>query len=79
VELQLVTFHEQVSGSLSQSLVNVIKAGLDKMIPVRTPAYQSGNFQEILVTLDPVLCFNFWLFSPHFGSPCIGYNFIPIH
>jgi hypothetical protein len=50
VELQLVTFHEDVSGSLSQSLANVIKAGLDKMIPVHTPAYQSGNFQKILVT-----------------------------
>jgi hypothetical protein len=34
VKLQLVTFHEEVSGSLSQSLVNVIKAGLYKMIPV---------------------------------------------
>jgi len=44
VELQLVTFHEEVSGSLSQSLANVIKAGLDEMIPVHTPAYQPGNF-----------------------------------
>jgi hypothetical protein len=44
VELQLVTFYEEVSGSLSQSLANVIKADLDKMIPVHAPAYQPGNF-----------------------------------
>jgi hypothetical protein len=50
VELQLVTFHEDVSRSLSQSLANVIKAGLDKMIPVHAPAYQPGNFQKVLVT-----------------------------
>jgi hypothetical protein len=59
VELQLVTFHKEVSGSLSQFLAIVIKAGLDKMIPVHTPAYQPGNFQKILVTLDQVLRFNF--------------------
>jgi hypothetical protein len=59
VELQLVTFHEEVSGSISQSLANVIKAVLDKMIPVHAPAYQPGNFQKILVTLDQVLRFNF--------------------
>jgi hypothetical protein len=64
VELQLVTFHEDVSGSLSQSLANVIKAGLDKIIPVHAPAYQSGNFQKILVTFGQILFFSFWLFSP---------------
>src|SRR4030066_745382 len=71
VELQLVTFHEEVSGSLSQSLVNVIKAGLVEMILVHAPAYQPGNFQKILVTLDQILCFSFWLLSLYPGSPCI--------
>jgi hypothetical protein len=59
VELQLVTFHEDVSSSLSQSLANVIKAGLDKIIPVHTPAYQPGNLQKILVTLGQIPFFNF--------------------
>jgi hypothetical protein len=59
VKLQLVTFHEEVSGSLSQSLVNVIKAGLDKMIPVHTPAHQPGNFQKVLITPNQILFFNF--------------------
>jgi hypothetical protein len=59
VELQLVTFHEEVSGSLPQSLANVIKAGLDKMIPVHAPAYQPGNFQKVLVTPNQILFLNF--------------------
>jgi len=58
-ELQLVTFHEEVSGSLSQSLANVVKAGLDEMIPVHTPAYQPGNFKKVLITPNQILFFNF--------------------
>jgi len=61
VELQLVSFHEEVSGLLSSSLANVIKAGLDKMIPLHTPVYQPGNFQKILITPNQILffCFGF--------------------
>jgi len=64
------------SGSLSQSLANGIKAGLDKMIPVHTPAHQPGNFQKVLITPNQILFFNFWPLSPYPGSPC---NSIPIH
>ena len=42
-------------------LVNVIKAVLDKMIPVHTPAYQPGNFQKVLITPNQILFFNFYL------------------
>jgi hypothetical protein len=64
MDLQLVTFHEEVSGSLSQSLANVIEAGLDEMIPVHTPAYQPGHFQKILITHKQILFFYFCILSP---------------
>jgi len=57
--VQLVTFHEEVCGSLFQSLANVVKAGLDEMIPVHTPAYQPCNFKKVLITANQILFSNF--------------------
>ena len=78
VELQFVSFHEDVSRPLSQSVAQVIKTGFNKIIPVHTPAYQPGNFQKILVTLDHVLCLNSWFFSPYHSFPLsfLGDNLI---
>jgi hypothetical protein len=59
-------------------LANVIKAGLDEMIPVHTPAYQPGDFQKILITPKQILFFYFWILSPrHSISPSFpGKNLI---
>jgi hypothetical protein len=52
VKLQALALHKHTSGSHSKPLDYVIKAGLDEIIPVHTPAHQPGDFKKVLITLD---------------------------
>jgi hypothetical protein len=57
IKLQVLSLLKHTSSPHAYSLVDVIEAGLDKIFPVRTPAYQTGNFNEILVSVPQILLF----------------------
>jgi hypothetical protein len=52
VKLQRLSFLEYTSSPHSKPLDYVIKAGLDEIIPVYTPAHQTGDLEKILVAFE---------------------------